>query len=47
MYGSLRQHMHIEPKHAQNMMKDHPKLFSDLPPIPARVAIGAAYVFKP
>jgi sulfonate transport system substrate-binding protein len=38
---------HIEPKHILNVMKDHPKLFSDLPPIPAGAAIGPGYVFKP
>jgi len=29
------------------VMKNHPKLFSDLPPIPASAAIGPGYVFKP
>jgi sulfonate transport system substrate-binding protein len=38
---------HIEPKHMLNVMKDNPKLFSDLPPIPAGVAIGPGYSFKP
>jgi len=38
---------HIEPKHILNVMKNHPKLFSDLPPIPASAAIGPGYVFKP
>lgn len=38
---------HIEPKHIVNVMKNHPQLFSDLPPIPADVAIGPGYVFKP
>jgi sulfonate transport system substrate-binding protein len=28
-------------------MKDHPKLFADLPPIPAGVAIGPGFMFKP
>ena len=38
---------HIEPKHILNVMKNNPKLFSDLPPIPASAAIGPGYVFKP
>jgi sulfonate transport system substrate-binding protein len=38
---------HIEPKHILKVMKEHPELFSDLPPIPASVAIGAGFVFKP
>jgi sulfonate transport system substrate-binding protein len=38
---------HFEPKHIVNVMKAHPELFSDLPPIPADVAIGPGYVFKP
>jgi len=28
-------------------MKDKPELFADLPPIPADVAIGPGFVFKP
>ncbi len=38
---------HIEPKHILKVMKDKPELFSDLPPIPADVAIGPGFVFKP
>jgi ABC-type nitrate/sulfonate/bicarbonate transport system substrate-binding protein len=38
---------HIEPKHILKVMADNPKLFADLPPIPARSAIGPGYVFKP
>jgi sulfonate transport system substrate-binding protein len=38
---------HIEPKHILKVMQDHPELFSDLPPIPADVAIGPGFVFKP
>jgi sulfonate transport system substrate-binding protein len=38
---------HIEPKHILNVMKNHPELFKDLPPIPASVAIKPGYVFKP
>ncbi len=38
---------HIEPKHILKVMRDHPELFSDLPPIPANVAIGQGFVFKP
>jgi sulfonate transport system substrate-binding protein len=38
---------HIEPKHILKLMKEHPELFSDLPPIPANVAIGPGFVFKP
>ena len=38
---------HIEPKHIVKVMKEHPELFSDLPPIPASVAIGPGFVFKP
>jgi ABC-type nitrate/sulfonate/bicarbonate transport system substrate-binding protein len=38
---------HIEPKHMLNVVKDHPRLFSDLPAIPANVMITPGYVFKP
>jgi sulfonate transport system substrate-binding protein len=38
---------HIEPKHILKVMKDSPELFADLPPIPADVAIGPGFVFKP
>ena len=38
---------HIEPKHILNVMQKHPDLFSDLPPIPADVAIIPGFVFKP
>jgi ABC-type nitrate/sulfonate/bicarbonate transport system substrate-binding protein len=38
---------HIEPKHILKVMKDHPQLFADLPPIPASVSIGPGFVFKP
>jgi sulfonate transport system substrate-binding protein len=38
---------HIESKHILKVMKDHPKLFADLPPIPAGVAIGPGFMFKP
>jgi sulfonate transport system substrate-binding protein len=38
---------HIEPKHILNVMKAHPQLFSDLPPIPADVMIGPGFVFRP
>jgi sulfonate transport system substrate-binding protein len=38
---------HIEPKHILTVMKNHPQLFSDLPPIPAEVMIGPGFVFRP
>jgi sulfonate transport system substrate-binding protein len=38
---------HIEPKHMLKVMRDRPELFSDLPAIPASVAIGAGFQFKP
>jgi sulfonate transport system substrate-binding protein len=38
---------HIEPKHILKVMKDHPELFADLPPIPESAAITPGYVFKP
>ncbi len=38
---------HIEPKPILNVMKKNPELFADLPPIPADVAIGPGFVFKP
>lgn len=38
---------HIEPKHMLNVMRQNPKLFSDLPAIPADVSIGAGYSFRP
>ncbi len=37
---------HIEPKYILKVMQEHPELFSDLPPIPADVAIGPGFVFK-
>lgn len=38
---------HFEPKHILKVMADNPALFSDLPPIPADVAIGPGFTFKP
>jgi len=38
---------HIEPKHILKVMKDNPRLFADLPAIPASVAIGPGFVFAP
>ncbi len=38
---------HIEPKFMLKVMKDKPQLFADLPPIPANMAIGPDYTFKP
>jgi sulfonate transport system substrate-binding protein len=38
---------HIEPKHILAVMQKQPDLFSDLPPIPAEVAIGPGFTFKP
>ena len=38
---------HIEPKYILNVMAKHPGLFSDLPAIPADVAIKPGFVFKP
>ncbi len=38
---------HFEPKHILKVMADNPALFSDLPPIPADVAIGPGFAFKP
>lgn len=38
---------HFEPKHILKVMQDKPELFSDLPAIPAEVALKPGYVFKP
>jgi len=38
---------HVDPKYILTVMKKHPELFSDLPPIPADVAISSNFVFKP
>ena len=38
---------HIEPKYILKVMEEHPELFSDLPPIPANVAIKPGFVFSP
>jgi hypothetical protein len=38
---------HIEAKHIVNVTAKHPELFSDLPAIPADVAIKPGFVFKP
>ncbi|WNV08584.1 ABC transporter substrate-binding protein [Tardiphaga sp. 709] len=37
----------IDAKPILNVMKKHPELFADLPPIPAEVAIGPDFTFKP
>ena len=38
---------HIEAKHIVNVMAKQPELFSDLPPVPAEVAVKPGYQFKP
>ena len=38
---------HIESKHILKVMQKNPELFSDLPAIPAAVAIKPGFVFKP
>ncbi len=38
---------HVDSRFIVEVMQKHPELFSDLPPIPADVAIKAGYVFKP
>ena len=38
---------HIEPKHILAVMAKHPELFSDLPAIPADIAVKPGYVFTP
>jgi len=38
---------HIDPSFMLKVMASHPKLFSDLPTIPASVAVGQGYEFKP
>ena len=38
---------HIEPKYIVKVMREQPQLFNDLPPIPAGVAIGPGFVFRP
>jgi ABC-type nitrate/sulfonate/bicarbonate transport system substrate-binding protein len=38
---------HMDATYIVNVMKKHPELFSDLPPIPADVALKPGYVFKP
>ena len=38
---------HIEPKYILKVMREHPDLFSDLPPIPRGVAITPDFTFKP
>lgn len=38
---------HIDPSFMLKVMAAHPKLFSDLPPIPSSVAVGQGYEFKP
>jgi sulfonate transport system substrate-binding protein len=38
---------HIDPSFMLKVMANHPKLFADLPPIPASVAVGPGYEFKP
>jgi len=38
---------HVDSRFIVDVMQKHPELFSDLPPIPADVAVKAGYVFKP
>ncbi len=38
---------HIDARAIVKVMKEQPQLFSDLPPIPASVAIAPGFVFKP
>ena len=38
---------HINPRFILQVMEKNPELFSDLPPIPADVALKPGYVFKP
>jgi ABC-type nitrate/sulfonate/bicarbonate transport system substrate-binding protein len=38
---------HINPRFILQVMEKSPELFSDLPPIPADVAIKQGFVFKP
>src|SRR6187549_1071465 len=38
---------HIEPKHILKVIATNPELFSDLPAIPADIAVKPGYVFKP
>src|SRR3954468_10886337 len=38
---------HIEAKYIVNVMAKQPELFSDLPPVPADVAVKPGYEFKP
>jgi len=37
----------FEPKHILKVMKNHPELFADLPPIPAAAVIKPGFNFKP
>ena len=45
--GTFDVNKNIEPKYILNVMKSRPQLFSDLPAIPAQVAITPGFVFKP
>jgi len=45
--GTFDVNKHFEPKHILKVMKEHPELFADLPPIPASAAITPGFVFKP
>lgn len=38
---------HFEPKYILKVMREHPDLFSDLPPIPAAAALTPTFTFKP
>ncbi|HET7875341.1 MAG TPA: NrtA/SsuA/CpmA family ABC transporter substrate-binding protein [Methylomirabilota bacterium] len=38
---------HVEPRYILKVMREHPDLFSDLPPIPAAAALTPGFVFKP
>ncbi len=45
--GTFDVNKHFEPKYILKLMKEQPKLFADLPAIPAKEAIGPGFVFKP
>jgi sulfonate transport system substrate-binding protein len=38
---------HMDATYIVNVMKKHPELFSDLPPVPANVMVEPGFVFKP
>lgn len=45
--GTFDVNKHFEPRYILKVMKDHPDLFADLPPVPASAVLGPSFTFRP